>query len=99
MAKKAIITKLHNTPDEIAKSRQVFAIMQIMKGKKLSEIADLVESKSEGEKVKRVSLNTIRNWYIPAAKGGTRFPSSRTLDAVASALGYEFKLTKTKRGG
>jgi hypothetical protein len=38
-----------------------------------------------------VSLNTIRNWFY----GETRKPQFATIQAVAKAMGYSYKLVKT----
>jgi transcriptional regulator with XRE-family HTH domain len=66
---------------DIARDRQIFEVMQLFAGeeKVWSHIA-----RQAG-----VSPSTVRNLWKAPKDGGTRFPHSITLQAIARAAGYK----------
>lgn len=82
--------------DDAMRSRMIFAVLQTIKTKGVNEVSAMTRKSGDN---RGVSPDTIRRWYLPVKKGGTRYPSSRTLESVATAMGYHFEVKKNKPNG
>ena len=81
MAKRTIITP-YRTYMFKNKDPAIYKIKTIL--------ADSGESYSDVHEASGVSITTLTNWF----SGNTRRPQFATLNAVARALGHEWKLVK-----
>lgn len=81
---KAKTVKFVNDPQ---KSRLFFDCLQAIRGYTPNEISKLCKKRAKGDKRKQVSVTTIVKWFIPINKGGTKYPSSRTIENAILAVG------------
>ena len=78
------------TPDHVARSRAIFALLRAVKGLKAKEIAKGA-TYNDGTGKKKICLATI---YNLRRVDGTRFPRFQTMEAIAHSAGYGYLLTR-----
>lgn len=67
------------SPRDIARDRQIFEVLRLVRGLNHSEVA-----RKAG-----ISQSTVSKLRRSTKDGGTRFPHSVTLQAIAKAAGYK----------
>lgn len=78
------------SPEHVARSRAIFALLRAVKGLKASEIAKGA-TYNDGTGRKQICLATI---YNLRRVDGTRYPRFQTMEAVAHSAGYGYLLTR-----
>jgi len=78
-----------NTPEHVARSRAIFALLRVIKGVKNKDVAEKAVY-NDGTGKKNICTATVYN-----LRKSTRFPRYQTMEAVAHSAGYGYKLVKT----
>ena len=78
------------------RDRLVFEVLRAVKGMTPGELS---RRASYGKGFGTVSASTIRNWRVPVASGGTRYPQAATLAAVGRAVGLELRFVRSNARG
>jgi hypothetical protein len=103
MARKAVKAKINgngkrargtpkvdvNSPEHIARSRAIFALLRVIKGIKAKDVQEGAVY-NDGTGKKNISLATVYN-----LRNKTRYPRFQTMEAVAQSAGYAYRLSKT----
>lgn len=65
------------------RSRMIFNTMRLIKGMKASDVQDITRRNGH----KGICSATVRKLYKKPEDGGTRWPSSRTIETIVYAMG------------
>lgn len=77
-------------PHNLEKDRLIFKVQRTLRGLSPREI--VAGTENDNPRFRPVAVSTVRNWYIPIQRGGTRYPQANTLNRVLNAHGYELAI-------
>lgn len=74
------------------KDRLIFEVQRALKGLTYKEMCEGTET--DNKQKKPVAINTVRKWWIPVDKGGTRYPRAHTMDRILMAHGLKLGIVQ-----